>query len=122
MVDLEIVDKKENPLLKRTEVRFRLVHPKEKTPQRGAVRDKIAASLGGKKDAVVVSEMHSRFGNATTVGFAKLYESAEVARKTEPIHVLKRNGLYIEPKKREAPAAKAGEAPPPPPPKKPGKR
>ena len=107
MVNLEIVQKKENALLKRTEVTFRVTHPKEKTPQRGAVRDKLAASVTGKKEGIVIDYMRSRFGSATTVGYAKVYESAEAAKKMEPLHVLVRNGL-AEKKKKEAaaPAAK----------------
>lgn len=100
MAELEVLEKKENPLLKRTEIRFKLTHAGEKTPQRGAIRDKLAATVG-KKGAVVVDYMRSRYGSATTFGYAKIYASDDEARKSERDYLLKRNGLYVEKKKGE---------------------
>lgn len=111
-MDLEILKKKENPVLKRVEVSFRLTHPKEKTPQRQAVRDKIAATVGGKRDGVIIAFMRSRFGSSVTEGYAKVYDSSEAAKKLEPQFVLKRHGL-VEAKAAEAKAdtAKPAEKP-----------
>lgn len=114
MVDVEVLQKKENPLLKRTEVSFRLLHPKEKTPARASVREKLAAVAGGKREGVVISYLRSRYGVSQTLGYAKIYESAEAAKKMEPFHILLRNGL-AEAKKDEA---KPAEKPAPPPPRK----
>jgi small subunit ribosomal protein S24e len=116
-MEVEIVAKKDNPLLERTDVTFRVTHPGEKTPQRGAVRDKLAATTGAKTDAVIITRMTSRFGQAVTQGAAKVYKSVEVAKKTEVPHLLKRHGLWVEPKKgtpktaEEKAAAKAAPAP-----------
>jgi small subunit ribosomal protein S24e len=107
MADLEIVQKRENVLLKRTEVTFKLTHEKEKTPQRDAVRDKIAAHVGGKRDAVIIDHLRSRFGAAVTYGYAKVYPSADDAKKMEPQFLLKRHGLADEKKKAEGGAAPA---------------
>lgn len=115
-MDVEIVDKKENPLLDRTEVRFQISHEGEKTPQRSAVRDKLAAATGAKTDAVVVTRMRSRFGRPITQGAAKVYKNADAARATERPYLLKRNALWQE-KEGETKEA-AEEAPPPPPPSK----
>ena len=110
MADLEIIDKRDNVLLKRTEVHFRLVHKKEKTPQREAIRDKIAAQVGGKKEGVIIEHMRSRYGTAQTIGYAKIYESADAAKKTEPPYLLVRHGLAEKKAKTAAaPAAKAPE-------------
>lgn len=105
MADLEIVSQRDNVLLKRKEVHFRLTHAKEKTPQRDAVRDKIAANVGGKKEAVIIDYLRSKFGAAVTEGYAKVYESADVAKKTEPPFLLIRHGLAE--KKKAVEAAKA---------------
>jgi small subunit ribosomal protein S24e len=113
-MDVEIVSKKDNPLLERTDVSFRITHPKEKTPQRSAVRDRLAAELGGKKEGIIITRMRSRFGRSVTEGTAKAYKSADAAKNTEVPHLLKRHGLSGE--KKEAPKAEE-EAPPPPPPK-----
>lgn len=111
MADIEIILKRENVLLKRTEVTFRLTHPKEKTPQRDAIRDKIAAHVGGKKEGIIIDNVRSRFGAAVSVGYAKIYESADAAKKMEPQFLLKRHGLAEEKKKAAAPAESAKKAP-----------
>lgn len=116
-MDVEILDKKDNPLLDRTEVQFQISHAGEKTPQRSAVRDKIAAATGAKTNAVVVTRMRSRFGQPITLGAAKVYKSADAARATERPYLLKRNALWTE-KEGEAPEPTEEEAPPPPPSKK----
>jgi len=111
MADIEIVTKRENVLLKRTEVTFKLTHAKEKTPQRDAIRDKIAAQVGGKKEGIIIDYMRSKFGSAVTHGYAKVYESADAAKKIEPPFLLIRHGL-AEKKKPGAEAAKpAAKAP-----------
>ncbi len=106
MADLEIVQKRDNVLLKRTEVTFRISHPKEKTPQRDSVRDKIAAAVGGKKDSVIIDHLRSRYGAALTQGYAKVYASADAAKKSEPRHILVRHGLA----EKKTAAAKAAPA------------
>lgn len=109
-MDVEIVEKRENPLLKRTEVRFRVVHPKEKTPARQSVRDKLAAVVGSPRDGVIIAYMRSHFGVSSSEGFAKCYGSAEEAKKMEPAFLLRRHGLAEA--KKEAPVAEKKEAKP----------
>jgi small subunit ribosomal protein S24e len=111
-MDIEISEKKANPLLARTEVRFVVHHVNEKTPTRDAIREKLAAQLGGKKGNVVVDSMNSVFGRATTKGYARMYDTPEHLAKNEPHYILKRNKLEeLKPKKvkkEAAPAAAKG--------------
>lgn len=104
-MDVEIISKQENKLLQRVEVRFKLLHAKEKTPQRDAVRDALAKALGGAKETIVVDHMGSEFGKPETVGYAKVYPTVEAAKKLEPHHIQLRNKLPgVEKKvKTEAP-------------------
>ncbi len=108
-MEIEIVSKNENQLLERTEVRFKATHSKEGTPQRDAVRDKIASLLKVPKDRVVVDSMKSEFGRMETVGYAKAYKSKEAAMKYERKHILIRNKLKEKtvPAKKDAPPAPA---------------
>jgi small subunit ribosomal protein S24e len=109
-MDIEIVEKKNNPLLQRTEVRFMLHHTNAQTPSRDQVREKLAAQVGSKKSLVVVESMNSLFGRSQTRGYARVYETPEAIGKNEPTYLLKRNKLEdLKPKKkeREAPPAKA---------------
>lgn len=113
MMDIEISEKKQNPLLSRTEVRFTVVHAGEKTPTRDAIREKLAGQLGSKKSLVVVDSMSSAFGKSTTRGYARVYDAPEAIAKNEPFYLLKRNKLEeLRPKKEKKEAAPAGKAAP----------
>lgn len=114
-MDIEIVNKHQNALLKRTDVNFKVIHPKEKTPQRSVIRDKLAGIVGSPREGVIIGYMRSTFGTSATEGFAKCYASADDAKKMEPQFLLKRHGLV---EKKEAKQEAAAAPPPPPPPKK----
>lgn len=109
-MEIQIVAKRENPLLKRVEVRFRAVHKSEATPTRDALRSHLAKELQA-KDAIVVLDHHrSTSGRYETVGYAKLYRSKEQALAVERHHVLVRNQL-VAPEVKAAEPAKAEAAP-----------
>jgi len=107
-MDILVVSKKVNLLLNRTEVRFKISHPKEKSPERDLVREKLAAILNEKKDGVIIDSMNAEFGKAETQGYAKVYKSKEAAMKLERDHTLCRNKL----KERKATAVKEKTAKP----------
>jgi len=117
-MQLEVLARKENPLLKRLEVRFKAIHKAEPTPTRDALRAFLARELQATKDIVVIDSQASTFGRYETVGYAKVYKSKDEALKVERKHILVRNKL-IEPevKKEAAPkperpaAAPRGEKP-----------
>ena len=100
-MEIEIVEKKDNPLLNRLEVTFVVSHPKSQTPKRNEVKDILAGSLGVKKEVVIIDNMEPTFGKPSTYGYAKIYKTVEDARKVEPIYIQKRNHIYVEKKKEE---------------------
>ncbi|MCK4718341.1 MAG: 30S ribosomal protein S24e [Thermoplasmata archaeon] len=104
-MEIEIVDKKENAILKRVEVEFAVSHPNGPTPKRNEVRDSIADAMGAKKETVVIDQLSSTFGKPTTYGYAKVYKTVEDARAVEMEHIQKRNNIFVEKK-----AAEKGEA------------
>ncbi len=106
-MEVEVVTKKENELLDRVEVTFKVVHPKEGTPQREAVREKIASVLKATKERVVVDSMDSEFGKTETMGYAKVYKTKEAAMKFEREYVLVRNKLKEKVKKEKKAAVRA---------------
>ncbi|HEX9908244.1 MAG TPA: 30S ribosomal protein S24e [Thermoplasmata archaeon] len=121
-MEIEIVSKKDNQLLDRTEVKFKAVHGKEGTPQRDVVREKIASMMKATKERVIVDSMDSEFGKAETIGYAKVYKTKEAAMKYEREPILIRNKLKenvkvekklaaAPPPKAPAPAPKAAEKP-----------
>src|SRR2546425_11158770 len=101
-MQLEVLQRKENPLLKRVEVTFKATHKAEPTPTRDALRAFLAKELKATKDIVVIDYQASTFGRYETVGEAKVYKSKEEALAVERKHILVRNKL-IEPEvKKEA--------------------
>src|SRR6266704_1250648 len=101
-MQLEVLQRKENPLLKRVEVTFKATHKAEPTPTRDALRAFLAKELKATKDIVVIDSQASTFGRYETVGYAKVYKTKEQALIVERKHILVRNKL-IEPEvKKEA--------------------
>ncbi len=109
-MELQVVTKKENPLLKRVEVTFKAIHKAEPTPTRDAIRAELAKQLKAGKDAVVVDRSVSSFGRFETVGYAKVYKSKEEALAVECSHILVRNKLK-EPEVKEKKEGEKAEKP-----------
>lgn len=110
---VEIVSKKENPLLERTEVSFTAEHAGKSTPTRDEVRSAIASDLSVQKERVIIDNMETEYGKGKSNGYAKVYVTPEAAMKGEKRHLLVRNKLAEKkvkakaaPKARAAPKAK----------------
>lgn len=102
---LEIVSKSENKLLDRIEVKFATAHGGEASPNRDAVRTALASAMGIQKERVVVSKMGSEYGSGSSTGYAKVYSSADSAKKHEKNFVLVRNGMAEKKAKKPKPVA-----------------
>jgi len=100
-MDVEIIEEDENPMLHRTDVRFQLTH-EEATPSRLSVRDSLAATLNKDADEVVVHELDTKYGMRKTIGYAKVYDSAEDAMDVEQEHMLDRNKITADADESEA--------------------
>jgi len=92
-MEIEIDSKKNNPLLKRTEVYFTIKHAGEGTPNREIIRSELADKLNSKKENVVVNIIKTGFGIQETTGYVKVYSSLESSKGIEREHILKRNKL-----------------------------
>jgi small subunit ribosomal protein S24e len=92
-MEIEIDSKKNNPLLKRTEVYFTVKHAGEGTPNREIIRSELADKLNSKKENVIVNVIKPGFGIQETTGYAKVYSSPESLKGLEREHILKRNKL-----------------------------
>ncbi len=109
-MEIEVLSRRDNPLLKRTEVRFRVKHAKEPSPARDALRQELAKALKVTKDIVIIDGTRSAFGRPVSEGFAKIYKSKEDALRTERSFILVRNKL----KEAEVKEKKAAPSKPPP--------
>lgn len=94
---VEIVDKVENPLFKRTELKFRVDHAGAPTPRRLEVRSQLSTLLGVAEDLIVIDKLSSSHGKQVASGIARVYISKEQLEKAEPKYLLKR-GLPKEAK------------------------
>jgi small subunit ribosomal protein S24e len=94
-MEINVISEEGNPMLHRSDVRFEVVH-NEATPSRLSVRDSLAAKLNKDADEVVIHELDTKFGMRKTVGYAKVYETADAARDVEQTYMLERNKIGMD--------------------------
>jgi small subunit ribosomal protein S24e len=102
-MEIKIISQKENPLLKRKEVQFKVEHDQGKTPVRLDIKRSIASELQVSDKLVFIKKMRTLTGTNTTLGVANAYESVEQAKIIEPDYIMKRNS----PPEKPAEGAKA---------------
>jgi small subunit ribosomal protein S24e len=101
-MEVKIVSTKENPLLKRKEVDFRIEQDlKGKTPARLEVKKALAAKLKINEELIFVKKMRTMTGTNIAVGIANAYEKIEQAKFIEPEYIRKRNNPPEDPKEEE---------------------
>ena len=104
VMKLKIVSKKQNPLLKRKEVTFRIEHAQTGgTPTRVEVRKQLATLLKTDLKLVYVKKVETKTGTMVAIGEANVYESIEQAKLMEPKHIIARNAIPEEPEKSQTP-------------------
>ena len=99
MMDVKVISKKRNLLLKRSEVNFQVDHFETgSTPPRLEARKAVARALKTEVDLVFVKKFETKTGTHTAVGLANVYDSVEQASLVEPEYIIKRN---VPPEKPE---------------------
>ncbi len=97
-MNIEIIEDKENKLLNRRGVKFRVIHDGG-TPSKKKMRSELVSFLKTKSELLVIDGMRSEFGKRETIGYAKVYDNEDRVQKLEHTHILLRN----------FPSAKSGE-------------
>jgi small subunit ribosomal protein S24e len=93
---MQVLERKENPLLDRVEIEFKIGHDGKKTPSRDSIISAVAqAEPGAKKELIIVKNINTRFGRPQTTGTAYIYGSTE-SMTVEPVHALKRHGFISD--------------------------
>ncbi len=88
---MQIIDRKENPLLGRVELTFEWNHANLPTPTLSEMITAAAkAEPGSKKELVFVKNVNTRFGMPLTTGIALIYDSEESA-SLEPKFIVERH-------------------------------
>jgi small subunit ribosomal protein S24e len=89
-LDIRVITEKNNPLLNRREIVFKVLHD-EATPSRKSIVDRLAATMNSKEGLVMVDSLKTDFGRRETVGYAKIYETVDRAKEVERPHIVERN-------------------------------
>ncbi|MBZ9570998.1 30S ribosomal protein S24e [Methanobrevibacter sp. TMH8] len=90
-MEIDIINKKENSALDRTEVKFNCIYDGEATPKILDVKSKLVALLDTKKDLIVVDSIQPHFGETKAAGYAKIYGSKDSLEGIETEHVIAKN-------------------------------
>jgi small subunit ribosomal protein S24e len=106
-MEIEVLEKHDNVLLERTEIRLLVKHTKEKTPSRKELSEALKDVLGMKKETLIIDSVDSEFGMDRSKVYVKLYRDLQRAKDVEEDHTLIRNGLMEKKKKKTAAASAA---------------
>ncbi len=101
-MNIEILEEKENPLLGRKEVRFRIDY-KGKTPSFVEVRNELIKKVNADNNLTVIDSVNSDFGTQSAFAYAKIYRD-EKSMMVEPGYRIEKNirGKKKKEKKPEA--------------------
>ncbi|MCY3410318.1 MAG: 30S ribosomal protein S24e [Candidatus Heimdallarchaeota archaeon] len=95
-MEIEILEKKTNDLLNREEVKFKVIHKNAATPPRDSIAAKLAAILNSDRSNTILKEVRGEYGVQYSIGYADVYEDAQVINQLVPKYLRKRNGLLKE--------------------------
>ena len=99
---MEVLERRENTLLERVEIDFRVNHDGQATPSRETLIDLLVkVEPGCKKEFVIVKRVNSRFGKALTTGVAHIYNS-DPGMQVEAKYLLQKHGIGVETEEVEA--------------------
>ena len=82
-MEIEEIKKNENPLIKRKELVLKVTN-ESVTPTKNELTDKISSQYNVDKKLVVLEKIKTTFGGQDCDAYVKLYDSADVLKKTEP--------------------------------------
>ena len=100
---MEIIDRKENPILNRVEISWQWRHAGAATPTRNQIIEAVVKiEPGATKDCILVKSVSTRFGQPLTTGNAFVYGDRADLEK-EPKYILARHSG----KEEATPVAKA---------------
>ncbi|MHC1570558.1 MAG: 30S ribosomal protein S24e [Methermicoccaceae archaeon] len=102
-MEIEIIRDRENVLLGRRELKFRVKH-EGATPKRSEIRERLMALFNSSSDVLVLESLKPVYGVGQAVGYAKIYSSPERLREVEREHIILRN---TPPEQKEAPEEEA---------------
>lgn len=104
-IDIEILNERDNPILKRKEVKFNVIY-EGPVPSLKEIRGKLLSVLNSAEKLTLVDKIEPEFGRSVVKCYAKVYFD-ENSMKGEPEYMLRKN--FEEKKPEEKPAEKKPE-------------
>jgi small subunit ribosomal protein S24e len=90
---LNVIEAKDNPLLKRKEIRYFVEFDNDVSPSRDVIREVIARNYKSDSSLVIVDKNLQLTGSHSMEGYSKIYQNKEAAMLFEPDYELIRNKL-----------------------------
>ena len=90
---LNVIEAKDNPLLKRKEIRYFVEFDNDVSPSRDVIREVIARNYKSDSTLVIVDKNLQLTGSHSMEGYSKIYQNKEAAMLFEPDYELIRNKL-----------------------------
>ncbi|MGQ9514043.1 MAG: 30S ribosomal protein S24e [Thermoproteota archaeon] len=90
-MSLNILEDRQNPLIRRREVVFEVEHPGSPTPTVASIRERLSAFLNSKLEATFVVSLRSMRGLQRSKGICHIYPSLADGKVFEPEHVQRLN-------------------------------
>jgi len=97
-VEIEEIARRENKLLSRTEIDYRVSHVGGPSPRRNELIDAVMNRENTVRDTIIVYAIDTRFGTGISKAQIRVYTDADSMRSIERDFMLKRNKLFIEKK------------------------
>jgi len=96
---MEIIEKKEHPLLSRTEIIAKDSYTGA-TPSRDSIKDRLANTLKANKELLVIKHIYPEFGFGNAKVIAYLYSNKKDMEKIEPEYAFKKGVSKKEEEKK----------------------
>lgn len=103
-MEINIKRETENKLIGRSELDIKIVHPKEPTPKREDIRNKLAAQMNKDSNLIIIPEVKTSYGTGKSKCKVFIYKDEATLKATELPYMLKRHGAKDAPKEVAAPA------------------
>ena len=95
---IDIIEKNENKLLERTELRVKVDHVGQPVPKRDDFLSKLAALLYKERNQVVLIKLEAKYGEGKSLALVHVYDTTERAIAVEREFLLKRSGILEDTK------------------------
>lgn len=100
---VKLIDKKEDVIFKREEVRIEIEHFKTTTPNRQVILEECAKFLKTDKELIILQRISTVYGAAKCIVKLHTYKKRKELEDNEPAYLLKRVEKKEAPKPAEAP-------------------